>query len=140
MSTKKAQRRVWHGRCRACGDEWREGSAPAICPECHSRDVETIATKQHLYIGAPNPEGWGPWVGVPTDRQHVCAVEGCIVEGRPQVCIADGAYHHHGCVHYDHLPNTAGLTFREGGWCWLCDGHYRQLEEANPGRTNRRRP
>lgn len=84
------------------------------------------------HIGAPNPEGWGPWMGVPRERQRVCAVEGCIVEGRPHVCLADGAYHHHGCVHYERLGEAAGLTFREGGWCWLCDGHYNQLKEANP--------
>lgn len=84
-----------------------------------------------LYIGAPNPEGWGPWVGVPEERQTVCAVEGCIVEGKPQRCFADGGNHHHGCVHYQRLPNTAGLVFRKGGWCWLCEGHYQQLLEAN---------
>jgi hypothetical protein len=85
-----------------------------------------------LYIGAPNPEGWGPWVGVPEERQDVCAVDWCLDPGKPQVCLADGANHHHGCVHYKHLPDHAGLTFREGGWCWLCDHHYQLLKEANP--------
>lgn len=84
------------------------------------------------YIGAPRPDGWGPWVGVPEDRQTVCAVDGCDAPGQPHVCLADGSYHHHGCVHYEYLPNNAGLTFLTGGWCWLCDGHYQQLREANP--------
>lgn len=30
------------GHCLDCDDEWRERTAPAVCPECHSLNVEEI--------------------------------------------------------------------------------------------------
>ena len=80
----------------------------------------------------PNVEQVGPWMGVPAELQDLCAVADCETKGKPQICIADGANHHHGCIHYERLGEKAGLVFRKGGWCWLCDEHYAQLKEANP--------
>ena len=75
---------------------------------------------------------FGPWMGVPEAQQHLCAVIGCEVEGKPQVCFADGANHHHGCVHYDTVKNrTKGLTLRDGGG-WLCDEHYEEIKRTFP--------
>lgn len=85
---------------------------------------------------------WGPWVGVSEAQQHLCAVEGCTSEGKPHVCFADGASHHHGCVHYDTVKEpTHGLTLRDG-WGWLCDEHYEQIKQAFPRNhlTGRARP
>lgn len=67
---------------------------------------------------------YGPWLSVPKERQLVCAFKRCHQEGKPQVCFADGRYHHHGCIHY----NRNDSKFRTGGWCWLCDEHYKLLE------------
>lgn len=86
-----------------------------------------MADVQHIK-GFPPPE-WGPWVGAPEAKRHLCAVVGCEAQGLPQVCLADGRYHHHGCIHYDHLGSKAGLTFRKG-WGWICETHYQQLKEA----------
>jgi predicted amidophosphoribosyltransferase len=36
--------RSYAGRCNACGDEWRERTRPAICPECHSLDVVEVTS------------------------------------------------------------------------------------------------
>ena len=77
-------------------------------------------------LGFPAPE-WGPWVGAPSDRYEDCAVLDCPKRGRPQVCLACGRYHHHGCIHYDRLGEQAGLEFSEG-WGWLCEEHYIQLK------------
>ena len=78
----------------------------------------------------PLPE-WGPWIGVPEEQWRICAVIDCPGQGRPQVCLADGRYHHHGCIHYDHLGEKVGLEFRKG-WGWLCDEHYKQLATEFP--------
>lgn len=75
---------------------------------------------------------WGPWVGVPTSKQRLCAVEGCEHRGEPQRCLYDGREHHHGCIHYDceaaKITNH-GLTFRDG-WGLLCASHYAVLRRA----------
>jgi hypothetical protein len=78
----------------------------------------------------PLPE-WGPWIGVPPERQSLCAVEGCLTPGKPQgPCPTDGnPGHHHGCVHYERGLVDTGLTFRKG-WGWLCDEHYAVVAEA----------
>lgn len=80
-------------------------------------------------VGGPDPTGFGPWLGVPAKRQALCAVQDCISPGRPQICLYDGRYHHHGCIHYDSAPANHGLVFRPG-WGLLCDHHYQTLEEA----------
>jgi hypothetical protein len=121
-------------QCRDCG------IAPCPCgrtpPHRDERDcdVPPVPTSgRRIKIGAPDPTGIGPWVGVPRDRHDVCAVEACTTPGEPQRCLYDGAYHHHGCVHYDCPAAEAtnhGLTFRPNGWAWLCAGHYAVLVEA----------
>jgi hypothetical protein len=75
-----------------------------------------------ITIGAPNPEGWGPWVGVPKERQSVCAFKDCTRRGGPKICPYDGRYHHHGCIHYDLKDERM-----RDGWCWLCQPHYDEL-------------
>lgn len=77
----------------------------------------------------------GPWLGVPQSLQSVCAVEGCLGKGRPQVCFYDGRLHHHGCIHYPEQVDN--LSFRKG-WGLLCDTHYRiihndHLKKAKAG-------
>lgn len=75
---------------------------------------------------------FGPWVGVPKDRQMICAVEDCPEEGKRHACLYDGRLHHHGCIHYDceaAKSTNHGLKFRKG-WGLLCDGHYKVLEAA----------
>jgi len=78
----------------------------------------------------------GPWVGVPAERQTVCAVEGCDGEGRPQPCPYDGQFHHHGCVHYECDNGRSGLKFRPraDGWALICDAHYAVLNSAHDHR------
>lgn len=90
----------------------------------------TLTTESAEQIGATmqllkiEPD-FGPWVGVPKERQRICAVEGCEREAYPQpcpMCAVGGKWHHHGCIHYQTL-DTHGLTFREG-WGYLCHPHY----------------
>lgn len=62
-----------------------------------------------------------------------CAVDGCPGVGRPQVCLYDGKYHHHGFIHYGmEYPEMRelGITFREGGWKGICNEHYALLKAA----------
>lgn len=59
-----------------------------------------------------------------------CAVEGCEEEGQSQQCPFDGAYHHHGRIHYDREKTYGSLTFKVDGWHLICDNHYKQLIEA----------
>lgn len=59
-----------------------------------------------------------------------CAVEDCIVEGKPHPCPYDGAYHRHGRIHYTSAADVAGLTFRKG-WFLICDFHYDVLLTAH---------
>lgn len=76
---------------------------------------------------------FGPWLGVPSQRQLICAVEGCPKRGMPYRCLYDGAEHHHGCIHYDcdaAKVTNHGLTFREPGWGLLCPKHYDVLAVA----------
>lgn len=77
---------------------------------------------------------FGPWIGVPRERQTLCAVVDCIAPGMPHRCPWDGQRHHHGCVHYDcqaAQPAVArsGLEFRPG-WGLLCSYHYAALVEV----------
>ena len=74
-------------------------------------------------LGAPKPDGWGPWMGVPEERQRVCAFKDCANRGGPKICPYDGRYHHHGCIHYD----MSDPRMRQGGWCYVCQGHYEEL-------------
>ena len=76
----------------------------------------------------------GPWVGVPAERQSVCAVVGCEAKGKPQICPYDGHYHHHGCIHYADAAAGHGLTFRTDGWCYVCDTHHAVLVSAHSTR------
>jgi hypothetical protein len=80
----------------------------------------------------------GPWMGVPKEKQRVCAIEDCIVTGKNQVCPYDGALHHHGCIHYKDCAKEdaakLGLKFREGGWAKMCDFHYGLLLDAYEAR------
>jgi hypothetical protein len=75
----------------------------------------------------PYTAPFGPWLGVPKVKQHLCAIEGCEVEGQAHRCTADDSMHAHGCVHYetakDALEAKHGLKFRQG-WGLLCDEHY----------------
>lgn len=85
-----------------------------------------------LTTGVEHPAWWGPWYGVPASKQHLCAVNDCTDPGKPQVCLYDGRYHHHGCIHYDCPRAEAtghGLTFRPG-WGLVCDRHYASLKTA----------
>lgn len=75
-------------------------------------------------------DDYGPWVGVPEDRQRLCAVADCPKTGRRQVCFADGRYHHHGCVHYESAMQRAGIKPRGKSWGLLCDDHYAVLKEG----------
>lgn len=62
-----------------------------------------------------------------------CAVLDCPNEGRPQVCMYDGRFHHHGRIHYDcQRADTTehGLAFRPNGWRLICDEHYATLVAA----------
>lgn len=62
---------------------------------------------------------------------RLCAVEDCDGLGRPQVCLYDGRYHHHGFIHYgEQYPEMAelGLTFRTGEWRGICEPHYATLK------------
>ena len=84
---------------------------------------------RQLTINRPE---WGPWIGVPEDKQDLCAVEGCTEKGLPHsYCPGDGGSHHHGCVHYDcrRVGDSHGLTFRKG-WGWLCQKHYGMVCKA----------
>ena len=68
-------------------------------------------------------------MGVPEEKQRLCAVEDCASEGKPHTCIYDDRHHHHGCVHYNCKAaeeTKHGLVFRKG-WGWLCSGHYKTL-------------
>ncbi len=79
------------------------------------------------------PTNIGPWMGVPKEKQHVCAVKDCITPGKPHACFYDGGYHHHGCIHYSCAAVDAeklGLKFHEDAWALLCDFHYTLLYEA----------
>jgi hypothetical protein len=58
----------------------------------------------------PEPESFPP-----------CAVVDCASPGRSQVCPADGQYHSHGRIHYEHCHSD--LTMR-AGWHFICDDHY----------------
>lgn len=76
---------------------------------------------------------WGPWLGVPKEKQTLCAVVDCERVGVfAGYCPADRGHHHHGCIHYD-APSVAdvvakhGLKFREG-WGLLCTHHLRMME------------
>ena len=60
-------------------------------------------------------------------KHPLCAVKDCPNPGRPQICLYDGKYHHHGCIHYSEHPYDT-LEFRNGGWYYLCDEHYSQLK------------
>lgn len=85
-----------------------------------------------LSIGAPKPDGWGPWVGVPKARQYVCAFQDCNRRGHARVCPYDGRYHHHGCIHY---PKDERMR---DGWCYVCDEHFdllvAELKERGGGK------
>lgn len=77
---------------------------------------------------------FGPWLGVPSERQKLCAVVGCEAEGKPHPCPYDGGFHHHGCIHYDCVASSddvkrSGLVFRKGSWGLICDAHYNTLTE-----------
>jgi len=70
---------------------------------------------------------WGPWLGVPPERQTICAVDGCETPGRSHQCPGDSTNHFHGCVHYDEISEqlyARGLKMRDG-WGLLCDAHYK---------------
>ncbi len=59
----------------------------------------------------------------------VCAVEGCTNAGKPHLCPADGTYHGHGCVHFEHCHSA--LVFRKSNmWHFVCDEHYQVLVTA----------
>ena len=80
----------------------------------------------------------GPWLGVGANQQRVCAVKDCHQEGKPHLCLWDGAWHRHGAIHYNCeaaklAVERSGLIFREDGWALLCDEHYKILEEADRG-------
>ncbi len=80
-----------------------------------------------------NPaERFGPWWGVPPERQLLCAIDGCKIEGQRQVCPADGNTHHHGCVHYERVSEALytehGLRLRHG-WGLLCPTHYGMVRD-----------
>lgn len=94
------------------------------------RDETGAILGSRFTIGEDDPQGYGPWIGVPHERQAVCAVVDCRQRGRPQVCYSDGRYHHHGCVHYD----TADPRVRQYVWCWLCDEHYALLKTESDAR------
>ncbi len=76
---------------------------------------------------------FGPWLGVPEERQHICAVVDCAGAGRRQTCLYDGRHHHHGCIHYN-CPaadvTEHGLRFRPRSWGLLCDEHFAVLRTA----------
>lgn len=57
-----------------------------------------------------------------------CAVVGCAREGSPQICPYDGRYHHHGRIHYDCGYPVHSVKFRDDGWHFVCDEHYRLLD------------
>lgn len=83
-----------------------------------------METNQH------NEPAFGPWIGVPKDRQTLCAVKDCEAAGVfANYCPADRGAHHHGCVHYKDVVGH-GLTFRDGSWGLLCAAHLRQVEKA----------
>lgn len=70
---------------------------------------------------------FGPWIGVPKERQNICAVVDCPATGVfAGYCPADRGSHHHGCIHYQDM--TTALKFREGSWGLLCAQHLRELE------------
>lgn len=41
---------TFYGRCLVCGDEWVERTPPAICPECHSLDVQTTGQAPEPFV------------------------------------------------------------------------------------------
>ncbi len=60
--------------------------------------------------------------------KNPCAVIDCERPGRPQVCNADGKYHHHGRTHYnDHHPETMQVRPIEDGWFFMCDEHNAEI-------------
>jgi len=68
---------------------------------------------------------------------ELCAVEGCVRRGAPQVCIYDDSYHGHGRIHYECRvagQSKHGLTFREDGWRKVCGEHYDVLRQAYEAR------
>lgn len=64
---------------------------------------------------------------------NLCAIKDCPNPGRPQICLYDGKYHHHGCIHYkeDHPWNN--FKFRKDGWYWVCDEHYAIMKADREG-------
>lgn len=77
-------------------------------------------------MSRPYFKPFGPWLGVPKERQHICAVDGCEAEGKAHRCPGDDSNHFHGCVHYSEISEelyARGLKMREG-WGLLCDEHY----------------
>ena len=64
--------------------------------------------------------------------ERECAVEDCHEWGKPQVCVYDGRYHHHGRIHYENgHPFHPELRFRgmdEGGWRGICNTHMKQIK------------
>jgi len=78
---------------------------------------------------------FGPWIGVPKERQTICAVVDCPGLGVfANYCPADRGSHHHGCIHYAAPVIKTGLKFRKGSWGLLCAAHLRQIEKENPAR------
>jgi hypothetical protein len=73
------------------------------------------------------PAVFGPWLGVPKVRQHLCAVDGCEAEGQAHRCPADDTQHFHGCVHYEHVSEALYVEHQcklRQGWGLLCAKHY----------------
>jgi len=83
--------------------------------------MTTPVSDSSVILEAPK---WGPWLGVPEESRHVCAVRGCEREASPQICPFDGRYHHHGCIHYDRAPGRIPELEFLDGWGWVCDFHY----------------
>lgn len=78
-------------------------------------------------MSSPHIVAWGPWLGVPKERQHLCAVDGCEDAGAAHECPADSTRHFHGCVHYEHASEALYVEHKaklRQGWGLLCDKHY----------------
>jgi hypothetical protein len=70
---------------------------------------------------------FGPWLGVPKARQHLCAIDGCEADGKSHRCPADDSMHFHGCVHYETTGEDLYVKHQlklRHGWGLLCDAHY----------------
>jgi hypothetical protein len=75
---------------------------------------------------------FGPWLGVPKERQHICAIDGCELEGKAQRCPADDTNHFHGCVHYETTSEALYVEHHlklRHGWGLLCDQHYKLVRD-----------